>query len=114
MVTAATIYMASMGKQGLKHVSELCYHKAHYAAQKINELADYSVINHQPFFNEFTISSEKPITELNKILFDEYGLIGGYNLEKDYPHLKNHMLLAFTEMISVDDINSLVEALGAI
>ena len=114
MVTAATIYLSTMGKNGLKHLAELCYHKAHYAANKINELPGYSVINNQPFFNEFTVSCEKPVTELNKSLFDNYGLIGGYNLENDYPHLENHMLLAFTEMLSVDDIDSLVEALGAI
>tara|TARA_B100000945_G_scaffold321614_1_gene337654 strand:- start:7015 stop:8352 length:1338 start_codon:yes stop_codon:yes gene_type:complete len=114
MVTAATVYLSTMGKNGLKHLAELCYHKAHYAANKINELPGYSVVNNQPFFNEFTVSCEKPVTELNKSLFDNYGLIGGYNLENDYPHLENHMLLAFTEMLSVDDINSLVEALGAI
>ena len=28
----STVYMASFGKRGLRHVAELCYHKAHYAA----------------------------------------------------------------------------------
>ncbi len=30
---AAAVYMAAMGKHGLRKVAELCYHKAHYAAE---------------------------------------------------------------------------------
>ena len=33
---AAAIYMAAMGKYGLRKVAELCYHKAHYAAGRID------------------------------------------------------------------------------
>jgi glycine dehydrogenase subunit 1 len=29
---AASVYLATLGKQGLRHVAELCYHKSHYAA----------------------------------------------------------------------------------
>ena len=114
MVTAAAVYLSVLGKQGLRQVSELCYHKAHYAAKKIDEIPDFSVCKKQPFFHEFAVHCKKPIVEINKTLFDDYGLIGGYDLGQDYPHLKDHMLLAFTEMISADDIECLTDALGDI
>ena len=41
---AAAIYMAAMGKYGLRTVAELCYHKAHYAAELIGELPGYEVV----------------------------------------------------------------------
>ena len=114
MVTAAAIYLSVLGKQGLRKVSELCYHKAHYAAKQIDKIPGFSVRKHQPFFHEFAVHCTKPIIEINKSLFDEYGLIGGYDLGQDYPHLTDHMLLAFTEMISADDIECLCDALGEI
>ncbi|KAA1278056.1 MAG: aminomethyl-transferring glycine dehydrogenase subunit GcvPA, partial [SAR202 cluster bacterium] len=52
---ASTIYLAAMGKQGLRQVAELCYHKSHYAATKIAELPGYSLPIDSPFFQEFVI-----------------------------------------------------------
>ena len=44
MMLAATIYMSLLGKSGLRQVSELCYHKAHYAANSIVSLPGYSLV----------------------------------------------------------------------
>ena len=41
----ATIYMISQGKQGLKHIANLCYQKAHYAASQINDIQGLSLIH---------------------------------------------------------------------
>jgi glycine dehydrogenase subunit 1 len=51
----AAMYQAYMGKQGLRQVAELCYHKAHYASEQINQLANFQVINPGTFFNEFVV-----------------------------------------------------------
>jgi glycine dehydrogenase subunit 1 len=48
------------------------------------------------------------------VLLDEYGIVGGYDLGKDYPALTDHMLLCVTEMNSRADIQDLVEALEEI
>ena len=40
---ASTIYLAAMGKQGLRQVAELCYQKSHYAAAEIAQLPGYSL-----------------------------------------------------------------------
>lgn len=110
MMLASTVYMSLLGKHGLHQVAELCYHKAHYAANEIDKLNGYSVWNQAPFFHEFVVRCPKPVEEINQHLLD-HGVLGGYDLGIDYPELANHMLIAVTEMNSRDDIDLLVELL---
>ena len=44
----------------------------------------------------------------------EQGIIGGYDLGQDYPHLQQHMLVAATEMNTKADIDAFVHELGAL
>ncbi len=113
MAIAATIHLATLGKHGLRRVAELCWHKSHYAAQAIAEIPGYSVDVSQPFFKEFMVKCPKPVAALNDFLLNERGLVGGYDLGRDYPHLAGHMLIAVTEMNTRAEINDLVEALRA-
>ena len=55
MAIAATIYLATLGKNGLHKVAELCWHKSHYAAEQIGALPGYEVETDKPFFKEFVI-----------------------------------------------------------
>lgn len=112
MALAAAIYMAVMGKHGMKRIAELCYQKSHYAAQKIATLPGYNVNLKQTFFKEFVITCPKPVGEINRLLLDEYGIIGGYDLSRDYPDRANQMLLAVTETNPKEEIDSLVEGLA--
>ncbi|NTU75300.1 MAG: aminomethyl-transferring glycine dehydrogenase subunit GcvPA, partial [Anaerolineaceae bacterium] len=110
MALAATIYCSLLGKSGLKQVAELCYNKAHYAAEEIAAIPGFEVISDQPFFHEFVVKCPVDVDEINQHLLD-HGILGGFDLGSDFPALKNHMLIAVTEMISREDIGSLVEAL---
>jgi glycine dehydrogenase subunit 1 len=94
----------------LRKVAELCYQKAHYAAGEIDSLDGYSLWNQGSYFNEFVISCPRPVDEINDHLLD-YDIVGGYDLGNDYPELRNHVLLAVTEMNSKQQIDDLVEAL---
>jgi glycine dehydrogenase subunit 1 len=111
MALAATVYLATMGKNGLRKVAELCWHKSHYAAQQIAALPGFQVDGSRPFFQEFVVRCPRPVAEINRHLFDDHDIIGGYDLGQDYPHLADHMLLCVTEMNSRDEIDMLVEAL---
>ncbi|HEX9118374.1 MAG TPA: aminomethyl-transferring glycine dehydrogenase subunit GcvPA, partial [Anaerolineae bacterium] len=82
---AAAIYMATMGKQGLRTVAELCYHRSHYAADQIAELDGYQVVSSGPFFKEFVVRCPLPVALINEYLLDDYGIVGGYDLGQDYP-----------------------------
>jgi glycine dehydrogenase subunit 1 len=110
---ASAVYLSLLGKNGLRQVSELCYHKAHYAAQQISKLPGYSLWSTTPFFNEFVIQCPHPINEINELLL-EHEILGGYDLGRDYPDLSNAMLVAATEMNTRDDIDLLVEVLAEV
>jgi glycine dehydrogenase subunit 1 len=108
---ASTVYMSLLGKQGLREVSELCYHKAHYAAQQIAALPGFSLWSQAPFFNEFAVHCPSPVAEINEHLLD-HDILGGYDLGQDFPGLENDMLIAVTEMNSREEIDLLVDVLG--
>jgi glycine dehydrogenase subunit 1 len=111
MALAATVYLATLGKNGLRKVAELCWHKSHYAAAQIAALPGFQVDTRRPFFQEFVVRCPRPVAEINRHLFDEWDIIGGYDLGQDYPHLADHMLVCVTEMNSREEIETLVEGL---
>jgi len=110
MALIAGMYLAYMGKQGLRAVAELCYHKAHYAAAQIDGIPGYRVVKRAPFFNEFRVVCPRPVPEINAALWQK-GILGGYDLERDYPHARNQMLLCVTELNTRAQIDGLVHAL---
>ncbi|HEY82895.1 MAG TPA: aminomethyl-transferring glycine dehydrogenase subunit GcvPA [Dehalococcoidia bacterium] len=105
---AATVYLAAMGKKGLRQVAELCYHKAHYAARAISELKGYRLVFPQPFFKEFVVRCPVAPQQINQALFEEK-IIGGL----DISHLvDNGMLFCVTEVNTKGEIDRLVKFLG--
>lgn len=105
---AATVYMTLLGKQGLREVAALCLRKAHYAYNQLIETKRFNSYFQQPFFKEFTVKSQSPLNEINQKLLKN-GIIGGYNLENDYPELKDCWLVAVTEKRSREQIDRLIK-----
>lgn len=110
MALAATVYLSALGKNGLRHVAELSFQKAHYAQQEICVLSGFSLPWRTPYFKEFVVRSERPVAELNDRLLD-HGVLGGLDLGDYYPELENHMLLCVTEKRTKEEIDKLVELL---
>ena len=106
----STVYMASQGKRGLKHVAELSYHKAHYLASLVDKIPGYSLPFDGVFFREFVVQCPKPASEINKRLLDE-NIIGGLDINDQIP---NGMLLCCTDMNTKQQIESMVAALAQI
>ena len=106
----SAVYMASQGKRGLRHVAELCYHKAHYAASLIQDIPGYSLPIDGTFFREFVVRCPKPPEETNRLLL-ERGIIGGLDVSNQVP---NGMLICCTEVNSREEIDSLAKALAEI
>ncbi|OQY83169.1 MAG: glycine dehydrogenase (aminomethyl-transferring) [Anaerolineae bacterium UTCFX3] len=111
LALGAAIYISALGKTGMKQVANLCYQKAHYAAETLGKIPGYSLRFSDPFFHEFTLRCPKPVAEINARLLD-HGILGGYDLGQDYPELSDHMLVAVTEMNSKEEIDLLAEVLA--
>ena len=107
MTLASTVYMAAMGKAGLRQAAELCYHKAHYAAGLIDSLPGYSVSSDKVFFNEFVVSCPKPPSQINASLL-ERNIVGGLDISD---RVDNGMLACVTEMNTREEIDALASAL---
>ncbi|NLW71789.1 MAG: glycine dehydrogenase, partial [Chloroflexi bacterium] len=110
MALAATVYMSLLGKHGLKEVANLCFQKAHYAAQIINKIPGFEVKSQAVFFNEFLVKCPKDPAAINEYMLDE-GILGGLPLGGFYPDLKDHLLIAVTEKNTKESIDLLAELL---
>ena len=111
----AAVYLATTGRSGLRQVARLCYDKAHYAAARIGDLPGLKInpqAPERPFFKEFVVRLPKPVAPVNRVLLEDFGIIGGYDLGVDYPQLgDNTMLLCATEMVNRTQMDRLVEKL---
>ena len=115
---AFTIALCTLGKQGLRRMAELCYHKAHYAAEQIARLPRYELAldgvpsagSGRCFFQEFVARCPIAPAEINRRLL-ERGMIGGYDVSE---RIERGLLLCFSELHTREEIDALVEALGAI
>ena len=112
MALMATIYLSAMGKQGILGVSEQSFHKAHYAADQLQN-AGIELLWDAPFFHEWAVKLPKPASEINAKLA-QHDIIGGYDLSRDYPELGNAMLLCCTEQRTREEIDRLVELLAKV
>jgi glycine dehydrogenase subunit 1 len=111
MALAATVYMSLLGRNGLRQVAELNYHKAHYAAKRLSSIPGFSLKWDTPFFNEFVLRCPGPASQLNRNLLEQ-GFLGGYELGQDYPGFENDLLIAVTEMNSREEIDLFVDLIS--
>ena len=100
----ATVFMTLYGKEGLRELAEQNLAKAHYLAGKLPLQFD------APFFNEFVVRTNgKSPAALNAELLEKK-IVGGLELERSYPELKNCMLFCATEMNKRQDMDAVAAA----
>ena len=108
LALASAIAGAALGKQGLRKVAELSYHKAHYTASLIGRVAGYSFPIRGTFFKEFVVRCPTSPSVINERLL-ESGIIGGLDISDAMP---NCMLFCVTEMNTRQEIEALTGALS--
>lgn len=77
--TTAVVYLAMMGKTGMKQVAEACVSKAHYLAKQLTAIDGVKLKYKGEFFHEFTLETEKYTKAVERKL-DKMGILGGYKV----------------------------------
>lgn len=111
---AATVYLETMGRQGLREVAEQCAQKAGYAANRISSIPGFSIRHTAPRFNEFVVSGPVAAKELLSRLATERNVTGGLALSRFYKDRPNEFLVCVTELNTKAQIDGLVESLAVV
>jgi len=106
----ATIYVATLGKQGLVDVGELSTAKAHYAAERLGAIPGVSLRFPAPFFKEFTLKlPASPDRVVGKLLKQK--ILAGVPLKRFDRNLGDCLLVAVTEKRTRAEIDHFADAL---
>lgn len=103
----SAIYMAAVGKEGIKQVAAQCAAKAHYMAKEISKIKGFSLKYDGEFFNEFVVKSDIDTAKIVAAL-KKRGILAGLPLSA------NEMLWAVTEMNTKEEIDKVVGLLGEV
>ena len=110
---AVTIYLAVMGKQGLRELALLNLSKTDYMKKKLSKIQGFEMRFSGDTFNEVVLKCPKPANQIRDALL-EYKILAGLPLGSYYPELDNSLLLCATELNTVEDIDLLADKLEAV
>ncbi|OPL08803.1 MAG: glycine dehydrogenase [delta proteobacterium ML8_F1] len=105
----ASIYMTTLGKEGIKEVAASSLQKAHYAYDKLLATGRFKPAFKGPFFKEFVLLADVEPEVINKKLL-ENNILGGYDLSKACG-LERGIMFAVTEKRTKAEIDRLAELL---
>lgn len=106
----ATIYLETLGREGLKKLAWLNLQKAAYAAERLSSLPGVSLKFSGPVFNEFVLEFPDRWEKIDKKL-QERSILGGLALGPHYPGLENCALITVTEVHTRQKIDAYAAAL---
>ena len=110
---AATVYLATVGADGLRHVARLNRDKAHYLAEKLCELDGYDLAFDAPFFNEFVVRVPGDPEGLRQML-DQAGFLVGGSEDLASLGVPNALRFAVTESRTREELDRVVRLLGGV
>jgi glycine dehydrogenase subunit 1 len=102
-VTAATIYLALMGPQGLARVAQVSHANAQALVQKLAAVPGVRRLFSGAVFHEFVLQLDAPVADVLHAL-QAQGILGGLALTRDYPELGDALLVCATETKCDDDL----------
>ena len=112
-VTAATIYMALLGPDGLMRVAQASHSNALKLAQQLAALPGVKRAFSGPVFHEFVLRLDVSAAGVLQELKAQ-GILGGLALTRDYPELGEALLVCATETKHGDDLERYADNLQRI
>ena len=110
---AVTIYLAVMGKQGLRELALLNLRKTDYLKNKLSKIRGFEVRFSADTFNEVVLKCPGPANEIRDALL-EHKILAGLPLGDYYPELADSLLVCATELNTVEAIDRLAEKLETV
>jgi glycine dehydrogenase subunit 1 len=110
MVTAATIYMALLGHQGLRRVALTSVQQTVKLAGMLSTLGGVENAFSGPHFHEVVLRLDRPVRPVLDALAAN-NILGGFDLSQDYPELGNALLVCATETKTDADLESYAAAI---
>jgi glycine dehydrogenase subunit 1 len=103
MVTAATIYMALLGAEGLEKNAARCHDNTRCLVEALTQIKGVHSVFNSPYFHETVIRFDRPVQEIADALLAK-GILGGYVLTQDYPELGEALLVCATELRTAEQM----------
>lgn len=113
MVTAATIYMALTGPEGLRLIAAQSHANTLALLKKMETLKGVKRIFSGPLFHEAVVSLPGPADDILQAL-ETRRILGGLNLQEYYPELGPAILVCATETKMVADLHNYTRQLGEV
>ncbi len=110
LMTAATIHLALLGPAGLERVARACVARTQELVAALTRLDGIRAAFAGPRFHEALLQFDRPVAPLLEALAAE-GIIGGYDVSRDYPELGHAMLICATETRTPADLERYAQAL---
>ncbi len=109
---AASVYMTYMGADGLRHVADVSFKRAHALAERLSALPGWEMaFPERQFLNEFPIRVPKGPAVLRKLA--RRGILGGLDVHRWFRELKGVLTFTCTEVNDSRALDELVEAVAS-
>jgi glycine dehydrogenase subunit 1 len=108
---ATTVYLATLGRQGIREIADQNTQKAHYLYGRLANETPAKPLFDRPFFNEFPIVLPNKAADVLPRM-EEKGFFAGVDLHRLDPSIPNGALaIAVTEKRTCGEMDAFVEAL---
>jgi glycine dehydrogenase subunit 1 len=105
---AATVFMSTLGKTGMRRLAQINASRAGRARERLIREAGLTPTFSGPVFNEFVLTVPRLANRLERMKSRK--IVPGLPLQRWYPDLKESLLVCVTEMNPAEEIDRLVEA----
>jgi glycine dehydrogenase subunit 1 len=113
LMTAATIYLALVGAEGLERVAAASMDRTAALLEALATVPGVTVALSGARFHEALLRLDRPVGPVLEALAQR-GIAGGYDASRDYPELGNALLVCATETKTAEDLESFAAALRAV
>ncbi len=111
---ATTVYLATVGKEGLKDIAALNAQKAHYLYERLTSELPVEPYLQAPFFNEFTLKLPQKAEDVVAAMEKE-GFFAGVPLQHlDSSQDPNLLTVAVTEKRTKEEMDRYVESMKGV